>query len=114
MDEYIMIKLSDFSKFPSGRDDNDGDFNGEKYRNSILAPQIKAAKATGKKIEISIDGVLNFGSSFLEEAFGGLVRNGIASKGELKSILRITPDNHRYARYRAVIIRHIEEAKADT
>ncbi|WP_295452611.1 STAS-like domain-containing protein [uncultured Pseudophaeobacter sp.] len=114
MDDYIMIKLSDFSKFPSGRDDNDGDFNGEKYRDSILAPQIKAAKASGKKIEISIEGVLNFGSSFLEEAFGGLVRKGIASKDDLKNLLRITPNNDKYARYRSVILKHIEEAKADT
>lgn len=114
MEDGIMIKLADFSKFPSGRDDNDGDFNGEKYRNKVLVPAIEEAKKSGKQIVLSIEGVLNFGSSFLEEAFGGLVRKGIATRKDLDKILQITPNNDRYSRYRSVILKHIEEAKAES
>lgn len=113
MDDCIMIKLSDFSKFPSGRDETDGDFNGKKYRETILTPKVQEALASGKKLEVSIEGVLNFGSSFFEEAFGGLVRKGITTKNDLKRILEITPNNDRYQRYKTVIFKHIENAKVE-
>lgn len=113
MENSIMIKLVDFSKFPSGRDDNDGDFNGQRYRDSVLVPAIQDARDSGRKITLSIEGVLNFGSSFLEEAFGGLVRKGIISNKELSEILQIIPNDDRYGRYRSVILKHIEEAKAE-
>lgn len=111
MVESVTIKLSDFSKFPSGRDDNDGDYNGRRYRETILAPAILEAIRTGGRICISLDGVLSFGSSFLEEAFGGLVRHGIASKKDILTVLDIDSGIPSYDRYRNIIFEHIKSAK---
>ncbi|NII09982.1 STAS-like domain-containing protein [Oleiagrimonas sp. C23AA] len=65
------IKIAaDFSDVPSGRYPSDGDYNGERFRDEILVPKLKA----GEVIDVELDGVEGYGSSFLEEAFGGLVR----------------------------------------
>lgn len=113
MDENIMIKLADFSRFPSGRDAHDGDFNGEKYREHILRPAVEKALNENRKVEISLEGVLNFGSSFLEEAFGGLVRKRVIQKDTLKSLLVVTPDQAPYDRYKKIIFTHIQDAKPE-
>ncbi|GGG60016.1 hypothetical protein GCM10011415_02430 [Salipiger pallidus] len=113
MSENIMLKLSDFSKFPSGRDDNDGDYNGQKYRDSVLTPAFQTAVREDRIVEISLEGVLNFGSSFLEEAFGGLVRKGIIPKNEIKKRLSLVPKTPYYDRYSASIFEHIGDAKVE-
>ncbi len=65
------IKIAaDFSRYPAGRFDEDGEFNGTKFRRKFLAPALKDSD----RVEVIFDGVAGFGSSFLEEAFGGLVR----------------------------------------
>ena len=110
MDEKIMIKLAEFSRFPSGRDAQDGDFNGEKYRESVLRPAIIRALKERKKLEVSLEGVLNFGSSFLEEAFGGLVRKRVIRKDTLNSLLVVTPNQAPYDRYKKIIFTHIQDA----
>ena len=60
----------DFSKFPAGRFVGDGPFSGQQFRRSLLVPALKEHVS----VEVNLDGTLGFGSSFLEEAFGGLVR----------------------------------------
>jgi hypothetical protein len=59
----------DFSRFPAGRFEDDGPHSGERFR-AKLVPLLKE----GQQIKIDLDGTLGYGSSFLEEAFGGLVR----------------------------------------
>lgn len=59
-----------FSTEPYGRYPEDGDSNGTKFREEMLLP----ALAASEEIAIILDGVEGYGSSFLEEAFGGLVR----------------------------------------
>ena len=60
----------DFSRYPAGRYQEDGDFNGTTFRKKVLAPALN----NFNKVEVNFDGVAGFGSSFLEEAFGGLVK----------------------------------------
>jgi STAS-like domain of unknown function (DUF4325) len=62
--------LSDYSRFPAGRLISDGRFSGERFRKEYLVPALK----TADRVEVRLDGPLGYGSSFLEEAFGGLVR----------------------------------------
>lgn len=73
---------SDFSVYPGGRTPDDGPYSGEEFRDRLLAPHLK----NGEQVSVFLDGTRGYGSSFLEEAFGGLVRNGFA-KEELRRLL---------------------------
>ncbi len=75
----------DYSPFPGGRVREDGPFNGQEFREDVLMPALLAAD----HVVIVIDSAKGYGSSFLEEAFGGLVRNGGFSLSELKEKLEI-------------------------
>lgn len=60
----------DFSAVPLGRFPDDSPYNGTTFRENLLVPALEQYKT----IEIDLDGGEGYGSSFLEEAFGGLVR----------------------------------------
>lgn len=60
----------DFSRFPAGRFTTDGPASGELFRDGVLAPALRDSGS----VVVLLDGTLGYGSSFLEEAFGGLVR----------------------------------------
>lgn len=62
----------DFSRTPGGRFRRHGPFSGEEFRERVLLPTL-AARAPDI-VQITFDGVAGLPSSFLEEAFGGLVR----------------------------------------
>jgi hypothetical protein len=64
-----LLKLSDFSETPGGRYKKEGPFSGEEYRETVLIPAVKKGHVT-----ISISGIAGASASFLEEAFGGIVR----------------------------------------
>lgn len=66
------IYIKEFSVFPGPRFIELGDFSGEEFRDSVLIPAL-----TKGNVIVNLDGVFGFGSSFLEEVFGGLVRKGI-------------------------------------
>lgn len=108
-----MIKVADFSVYPSGRDAIDGDFNGQKFREEVLVPAVKKAQSTGQKIHVSLAHVLSFGSSFLEEAFGGLVRKRIVDKNFLEKNLFVDPGKPAHARYKDVIFQYIKNAQPE-
>lgn len=64
---------ADFSKTPFGRFPSDGPYNGEKFRKEILLPAFTDSEV--EDVLVDFNGIaLVIGSSFLEEAFGGLVR----------------------------------------
>lgn len=62
----------EFSKYPAGRFTADGPASGEEFREKYLLPTLQAKKS----LKIELDGTRGYGSSFLEEAFGGAVRAG--------------------------------------
>lgn len=66
----------DFSPAPAGRYADDGPFNGQLFRESLLLPAVK----NFDKVVVNLNDTGGYGSSFLEEAFGGLVRAGFGSK----------------------------------
>lgn len=66
-----LIKIAkDFYDAPAGRFPEDGDYHGQRFRTEHLLPALEA----GDDILVDMDGTDGYGSSFLEEAFGGLVR----------------------------------------
>lgn len=79
MNEFTIKVGRDFSDTPGGRYPEDGPWNGQKFRQEYLIPALKEHD----KVVVDISGVEGYGSSFLEEVFGGLVRSGLYSKQEL-------------------------------
>lgn len=65
-----VIVAKDFTRFPSGRYKENGDTSGQSFRERFLEGPI----ALGEEVVVDLDGTVGYGSSFLEEAFGGLVR----------------------------------------
>lgn len=72
----------DFTKYPGGRVRTDGNYSGEAFREDYLIPALREYD----QLQIIIDGVIGYGSSFLEECFGGLVRKGFKAEDVLKKI----------------------------
>lgn len=60
----------DFTKYPAGRKKSAGPTSGEEFRDRFLVPNIQKQE----KVLIELDGTIGYGSSFLDEAFGGAVR----------------------------------------
>jgi len=71
----MRIKISqDFAFAPGPRYIREGLHSGEEFRREMLAPAVREAIETKQIVEIDLDGVAGYGRSFLEEAFGGLIR----------------------------------------
>lgn len=69
--ETISI-AKNFSIYPGGRVKEDGPYSGQLFKEQFLIPILKDLK----QVIIDLDGTRGYGSSFLEEAFGGLIRDG--------------------------------------
>lgn len=103
----IISIANEFSRYPAGRFLKDGPFNGELFRKKFLEPNLKIHE----KIIIDLDGTRGYGSSFLEEAFGGLIRHGLISKKDLIKKIQIKSENQSL---KEEIIDFIEKANKQT
>jgi hypothetical protein len=111
MGETVVLDIAkEYSAYPAGRDETDGPFNGEKFRKIYLLPRYQQAVDGNADLVVSLDGVMSFGSSFLEEAFGGLVRKEHVEKSDLQRRLRILIGRPGNGRYEAAIKRYIRQA----
>ena len=86
----------EFSRTPGSRYITEGNHSGEQFRESVLAPAVTQALAEGAVLHIDLDGTAGYGTSFLEEAFGGLVRDCGISGTELLRTLKFTSDEEPY------------------
>jgi len=69
------LKISKiFSSTPGPRSRKEGSFSGQQFREEILAPAIKKAIDNNEILIVNIDGTAGYGPSFIEESFGGLIR----------------------------------------
>jgi STAS-like domain of unknown function (DUF4325) len=64
----------EFSRRPGPRFVHEGKFSGEEFREKLLKKRFEQAYKAGAKLHVDLDGVYGYAPSFLEEAFGGLVR----------------------------------------
>lgn len=104
------IKIAtDYSDTPLGRFPEDGRFNGETFRDSILRPALDAHD----RVIVDIDDVEGYGSSFLEEAFGGLVRKGYFSSADLHQKLEIAYKDRDFKLYHDQVWKYIDEARKE-
>lgn len=78
-----------FSEVPVGRFYSDGPDSGERFRDTLLEPALREHDV----VEVNLDGTDGYGSSFLEEAFGGIVRKLHLSAAEAsRRILLVSSD----------------------
>lgn len=85
---YINV-AKEFSLTPFGRDHFDGPNNGTRFRQEKLLPELKNS-TLDEQLTVDFNGIsLAVGSSFFEEAFGGLVRINHLDKNELLKRLKI-------------------------
>lgn len=86
--EHVVDVGLDFTRFPAGRTKTDGPFSGEAFRDKFLRPWLDRREP----IVVKLDTALGYGSSFLEEAFGGLVRLNYSADEILRLIRLETKD----------------------
>lgn len=91
MPTALISIAADFSPFPAGRYREDGPFPGEVFRDEKLIPALR----DNDEVIVNLDGTNGYGSSFLEEAFGGLVRCGF-TENDLKKRLKIESSRESY------------------
>lgn len=71
MTTFIINLVEDFHTTPYGRyEELDGDGAGDRFRKEFLAPALRQHE----KVHVNLDGYNRYGRSFLDEAFGGLIR----------------------------------------
>jgi hypothetical protein len=112
-DDQIMTNdrisiADDFSKYPGPRYERDGADSGEKFRKTVLIPALREAKARTAVLTVVLDNVAGYGSSFLEEAFGGLIRSGFTPE-ELRRHLNIVAETPRFQHHRVRALSYIAE-----
>lgn len=94
----VMINVAkEFTETPGARYKTQGAFSGEEFRDDILYPKFIESISNNEKLVVNLDGGYGYGSSFLEEAFGGLVRKLKEEKNihykDVKEIEIISDDN---------------------
>ena len=73
-----MVSVAkDFSRTPGPRYIRQGSWSGEKFRKHLVQKLREY-----DHLVVDLDGTRGYGSSFLDEAFGGLVREGVLSREE--------------------------------
>jgi hypothetical protein len=107
MDRKTISIAKDFTETPVGRYITDGPYSGEAFRENLLFPTL----SSGATVEVDLNGALGYGSSFLEEAFGGLIREKGMSLRDLKNRLIITSDRKFYIER---VWRYLSDADAKT
>lgn len=88
MDDIFFKVVTEFSRTPSARVAEEGKHPGEELRRSIC-PLIRRALENKVSLIIDLDGAAGYGTSFLEEVFGGLIRDEGFSRIQLQNVLKI-------------------------
>ncbi|BBL89020.1 hypothetical protein VroAM7_16730 [Vibrio rotiferianus] len=90
--KVLDIKVADFSEIPFGRSREDGDYSAEAFREDVLIPALNSSDL----VNIDLDGVWGYGSSFLSEVFN-VKKLPTDDKGEIICKINIitTKDHYR-------------------
>ena len=100
-----------FSATPGGRFRKHGPYSGEEFREDVLCKLLESAIASDDTLAIVLDGTAGYGSSFLEEAFGGLIRLGLFDRDVVRQHLELRALDPLYETYRLSANRYMEDAR---
>ena len=107
MKKYSIAK--EYTTKPGPREEKLGKFSGKNFRETVLYKMVIECFEKNEKLEINLDGVYGYPESFLEESFGGLIRNHNINKDKLlhSLVLVCTEDSTTIEK----ILQYIKEAK---
>ncbi|MDE0101655.1 MAG: STAS-like domain-containing protein [Bryobacterales bacterium] len=100
-----------FSATPGGRFRKHGPYSGEEFRDDVLLDLLRNAIGSDDMLVITLDGTHGYGSSFLEEAFGGLIRLGLFDREQVEGHLELRALDPLYETYRLSANRYMENAR---
>lgn len=94
---HINLNIAkDFSSTPGPRYIKEGDHSGELFRNSIVLPKMIEAISANNILNVDLDGAFGYGTSFLEETFGGLIRDANLDYNDVVGHLKIKSEEEPY------------------
>lgn len=108
-----IIRVADYARSPGGRFRSDGPYSGEWFREEIVKPALANAISAGEKLEIELDGTSGYGSSFLEECFGGLIRKRSFDPALVRRFLVISAKSRAFTTYKTLADRYIQKAQPE-
>ncbi len=100
-----------FSTTPGGRFRKHGRYSEEEFREEVLRGLFEKAIGSDDKLAIILDGTAGYGSSFLEEAFGGLIRLGLFEREQVERHLELRALDPLCETYRLSADRHMKNAR---
>jgi hypothetical protein len=106
----VISIAKEFSPYPVGRFYGDGPDSGERFRDEYLEPPLRA----GDIVQVQLSGTEGYGSSFLDEAFGGIVRKLKLSEQDARARLHVVADDDPVDQgYLAEALEYISDACRD-
>ena len=115
MSQRAKIYLSvakEFSDTAGPRSRSEGDFSGEEFLERHLSVKFKEAVDAKGILVVDLDDTEGYATSFLESAFGGLVRNYGYSTQFVLAHLEFKSDDEPFLIEE--IVNYIKEAKAES
>ena len=95
--QKITINISkEFSPTPGPRYIHEGKFSGESFRKDILYPKVFEALEKNISFEVNLDGTAGYGTSFLEESFGGLIRVHKLPYDRIMKLMKLISNEEEY------------------
>jgi hypothetical protein len=92
----VLSVAQAYTRTPGPRYESEGTCSGARFRHEVLVNALNEALADGETLLVDLDGTAGYGTAFLEEAFGGLVRVERFSVGILCNTIVVKSDEEPY------------------
>lgn len=112
MEDAVRVSVArDFRDRPGGRFPWEGPNSGEEFRERVLMQSYHKAREQDSALIVDLDGTSGYASSFLEEAFGGMIRKRYAEKEDF--LRRLTILSGAQPKWIQRVERYIQQARPE-
>ena len=102
---HVINVAKDYSPMVGGRYIEDGEGNATEFRKKFLVPALEKKE----RIVIELDGIAGYPSAFIDEAFGGLVREEKFSSEFVLEHIEFCSQRSSYEATKESIVDHIKK-----
>jgi hypothetical protein len=92
-DGAIYLHVSNWTLTTGFRYPSEGPYSGQEFRETYLVPALIKAKSDGTQVVVNLDGGYGHGPSFVEEAFGGLVRHHSYRPDDIDHLVEVVSED---------------------